>query len=260
MGGLGRGSAPTIEDGSRPTPARATISASSAFAPEGQPYLVPQVEFAWAKGAVKKVMDIELPRGILIRGKVVEEGTGHPLAGASLQYYPINGRNHILSSWQSIVASKEDGSYEIVVPPGKGHLLVFGPTSDYVLEEIGSRTLGRGQPGGIRNYAHDIIAYEVKAGDQPHVLAATLRPGKTVRGRVVGPAGQTVEAAAIVTRLHIEAFHPAWRGELHAPRPRRPLRAARARPGEIRAGLLPRRRATSGARPSSSPASRPIEN
>ena len=190
----------------------------SAFAPEGRPYLVPQVEFAWTKGAVKKVMDIKLPRGILIRGKVIEEGTGHPLTGASLQYYPMNRRDDILGGWQAIVASKADGSYQIVVPPGKGHLLVFGPTSDYVLEEIGSRMLTRGQPGGQRYYAHDIIAYEVKAGDQPHELTAALRPGKTVRGRVVGPAGQTVEAAAIITRLHIEAFHPSWRGDfqLHA--------------------------------------------
>ena len=228
----------------------------SAFAPEGQPYLVPQVEFAWTKGAVKKEMDIKLPRGVLIRGKVTEEGTGHPLAGASVQYYPINDRDDILSGSQAIVASKDDGSFQIVVPPGKGHLLVFGPTSDYVLEEIGCRTLDRGQPGGIRNYAHDIIAYEVKAGDRPHELAATLRPGKTVRGRVVGPEGQTVEDAAIITRLHIEAFHPTWRGDLRST----PATAASSCTGSTRRN--PRRSTsstptTSGARRSSSPASRP---
>ena len=64
----------------------------------------------------------------------------------------------------SIVASKDDGSFQIVVPPGKGHLLVFGPTDDYILESIGDRTLLDGQPGGRRNYAHKILAYEVQAG------------------------------------------------------------------------------------------------
>jgi hypothetical protein len=149
----------------------------------------------------------------LIRGKVTEEKTGRPLAGASVQFIPINNRDGIVSGQFAIVASKEDGSFQIVVPPGKGHLLVFGPTSGYVLEEIGNRMLLRGQPGGQRYYAHDVIAYEVKAGDRPHVLTAALRPGKTVRGRVVGPEGQTVEDARILTRLHIEHFSPHWRGD-----------------------------------------------
>src|SRR5262249_48771548 len=42
----------------------------SAHAPQGQPYLVPQVEFAWTKGAVKKELDIRVPLGVLIHGKV----------------------------------------------------------------------------------------------------------------------------------------------------------------------------------------------
>src|SRR5207237_1132526 len=47
-----------------------------AYPPEGQPYLIPEHRFEWTKGAVKTVMDITLPRGVLIRGKVIEEGTG----------------------------------------------------------------------------------------------------------------------------------------------------------------------------------------
>ena len=77
-----------------------------------------------------------------------------------------------------------------------------------------------GKPGGERNYAHKIIAYEVKAGDQPHAIDAVLRPGKTIKGRVVGPQGETVEHAAIITRLQIEPFNTSWRGDasfqLHA--------------------------------------------
>jgi hypothetical protein len=33
-------------------------------------------------------------------------------------------------------------------------------------------------------YAHDIIAYDVKAGDPPHEITAALRPGKTIKGEV----------------------------------------------------------------------------
>ena len=57
--------------------------------PEGQPYLPQEAEFAWTKGAVKKEIDFKLPRGVLIRGKVTEEGTGRPVAGASVQFFPM---------------------------------------------------------------------------------------------------------------------------------------------------------------------------
>jgi hypothetical protein len=118
------------------------------------------------------------------------------------------------SGWDTTVTTKKDGTYQITVGPGKGHLFVFGPTSDYILEAIGSRTIYNGQPGGMRHYAHGIIPYEVKAGDQPHEITPVLRPGKTIKGRVVGPNDETVEHAMMISVLHIEHFHLRWRGDL----------------------------------------------
>ncbi len=183
----------------------------SAHPPEGQPYLSPDRRFEWNKGAVKTTMDIKLPRGVLLRGKVVEHGTGRPLAGASVQFHANPRTDDIISGWQAIVDSKSDGSFQIAVPPGKGHLLVFGPTPDYVLEEIGRAELWYGRRGGDRYYAHDIITYDVKIEDSPPELVAELRPGKTVRGRVVAPDGQPVESAAIISRLEVEDAHPTAR-------------------------------------------------
>ena len=40
--------------------------------------------FNWPKGAVEYPIDLALPRGVLIRGKVTEEGSGKPVAGASI--------------------------------------------------------------------------------------------------------------------------------------------------------------------------------
>src|SRR5262249_46734146 len=53
--------------------------------PEGQPYLISEQEFQWTKGAVKKMIDVKLPRGVLIQGTVIEKGTGRPLGGSSVQ-------------------------------------------------------------------------------------------------------------------------------------------------------------------------------
>src|SRR6185437_6975497 len=80
----------------------------SAYAPEGQPYLVPEVEFAWAKGAVRESLDVKLPRGVLVRGKVTEAGTDRPLPGSSVQFIPIRGRAEVAYGWFATEASRED--------------------------------------------------------------------------------------------------------------------------------------------------------
>ena len=90
----------------------------------------------------------------------------------------------------------EDGSFRLTVPPGKGYLTVVGPTLDYIPRELGGGIVfGSGKPGGHRIHAHDFVAYDVQAGETPHVINATLKPGKTLRGRIVGPAGETVQDA-----------------------------------------------------------------
>ncbi len=183
-----------------------------AFAPEGQPYLVPQVELTWTKGAVKTALNVPVPRGVLIRGKITEAGTNRPLAAAAIYFVSVGDRKDILSGWQAIVASKGDGSFQIAVPPGKGHLLVFGPSGDYIPTEIGRNRLEAGRSGGSRFRAHSIIPYELKAGDPPHEVSTALRPGVTMKGRVEGPDGQRVTDAFIVTALRVEATHPWWRG------------------------------------------------
>ncbi len=172
---------------------------------EGQPYLVGQEEFAWIKGTVKKEIVIKLPPGVLIQGKVTEEGTGRPVAGAIVKSLRRSRR------FETVVLSKDDGSFQLVEAPGKGYLLVLGPTLNYVPEEIGGGTLyASGQPGGMRFCAHGIMPYEAMAGGRPHELTVTLRPGKTLHGRVVGPAGETVLDAVILSRQQIDSTNLVW--------------------------------------------------
>jgi hypothetical protein len=181
------------------------------YPPDGVPYLISEHRFPWTKGAVKMTMDVTLPRGVLIRGKVIEAGTGRPLAGASVQFYANPRRDDIIAGAHTIVASHDDGSFRIAVPPGKGHLLIYGPTSDYILDEIGWLELQYGRPGGWRTYAHAIIAYDVKPEETPHDIVAELRPGRTIRGRVLDPDGQPVAEASIMTRLDAGDTHTGWR-------------------------------------------------
>ena len=63
-----------------------------AFPTGSEPYLIQQDELKWVKGAIKADHDIKLPRGVLLRGKVTEEGTGRILAGSSVQFIPRSRR------------------------------------------------------------------------------------------------------------------------------------------------------------------------
>jgi hypothetical protein len=181
-----------------------------AIPPTGQAYLPGEAEFAWAKGAVKKEIDLTVPRGALIHGKVTEQGTGRPVLGAGVRFLSTSRPGGIL---QGDVTAGPDGSFRFAVPPGKGYLLVLGPTLGYIPREIGGGTLHGGRrPGGRRFYAHDIITYEIEPGEGSREINATLRPGRALRGRVLGPAGETVEDAVILTRQQIDPHNLIWQG------------------------------------------------
>lgn len=188
----------------------------SAFAPPGAPYLTIQKELAWPTGADEQALDIELPRGVLIRGKVTEVGSGMPVANATVMNHPrlAAARAHgQVAGWAAVVPTSGDGSFEIAVAPGQGHLLVHGSTDDFVYREIDQMMLYRGHPGGQRNYTHGLIGYNLKSGDETLEVSVELRRGETLSGTVVGPDGQPVADAAIISRLYIAPLGTTWRSE-----------------------------------------------
>jgi RNA polymerase sigma factor (sigma-70 family) len=146
------------------------------FPPAGQPYLSREAEFAWTKGAVRKEVEFKLARGVLIRGKVTEQGTGRPVAGASVQFFPAKKSHDLVYGSDAILTTRDGGSFQVAGPPGKGYLMVVGPTLDYIPQEIGGgKPFGSGVylAGGNRFHAHAIVAYEVKAGEGPRELNAS---------------------------------------------------------------------------------------
>ena len=172
---------------------------------DGQPYLVDESEFEWIKGAVKKEIDIKLPAASLLKGVVIDEATKRPVAGASVRSVPEESPAREPKS-----ASKSDGSFQLALAAGEGFLFVYGPNLNFIPKEIGSSILYARLGPETRQYAHDIVAYNIKPGDPLVPLTIALRPGKTVRGRVVGPAGETVIDAVVLSRQQLDPRNRTW--------------------------------------------------
>jgi RNA polymerase sigma factor (sigma-70 family) len=174
---------------------------------EGEPYLGAWQEVAWPRGATRHEIEVKLPRGVLVRGKVTEAKSGRPVAGAGVQFVPReadnpNLRPHVLTGHQGLVASGTDGSFQLAVLPGPGHLLVSGPGRGFVHEEVGDRVLLSGKPGGARLYPDGLVKLDLAPKAEPKDVTVALRRGVTVRGRLLDPEGKPVARAQMVCRLH----------------------------------------------------------
>jgi protocatechuate 3,4-dioxygenase beta subunit len=181
------------------------------LAPEEQPYLnVRTAEFAWTKGALEHRMDLTLPRGIVIRGRVTEEGSGEPIAGTMLGYLagsPADPRE----PWFGNAWSGPDGSFQLAVSPKATHLIALGPSEDYVLQVKSERLIEEGRPGGHRIYAHAFIAYDQKSGGDTRTVDVVLHRGITVKGEVIGPDGKPVQEAQMFSRILLMPSGVPWR-------------------------------------------------
>ncbi len=189
----------------------------SVYAPDGAPYLTLQQQLTWPKAAVKQVLDFKLPRGVLVQGRVTEAGSEKSVARATVQFIPRQTdnpefRKDAITGSENAVVSGADGRFNICVLPGPGHLLIHGSMTDYVFSEIGGRKLDQGKEGGTRYYAHSIIPLDLKPDAGTHEVQVTLKRGVTVKGRVVGPDGEPVAEALVLSRLNVDPHSSYWRG------------------------------------------------
>jgi RNA polymerase sigma factor (sigma-70 family) len=199
-------------------PANDHYSVAAWPAADHAPYLSFTRQFDWPKGAVEHSLDLALPRGILVHGRVTEEGSGLPIAGAAVRLMaPLQVDNGSRSQSTSLNTAA-DGSFQFGALPRPGYLLIMAPSDDYVLQTVHDRVLASGQPGAIRAYSHAGISLDLKPGDSSKEVHVTLRRGVTVKGRVVGPDRQPAVDAWMLSRIHNKpSSFPSreWRGDDH---------------------------------------------
>lgn len=163
-----------------------------AAAPDGQPYLHASARLEWPKSVAEQTADLALPRGVMLRGKVGEEGTGQPVADAV-----------VCSGAGGWALTKPDGSFAFAVEPHSGHVSVQAPDEDYQLQTISAARFygGKGNARlGMRLYAHAFLPYDTGPGAETPEIRVALRRGATVKLRLIGPDGQPAPDVCVYSR------------------------------------------------------------
>jgi RNA polymerase sigma factor (sigma-70 family) len=185
-----------------------------AYAPAGTPYLAVKKELEWTRsGEVKQEVNLALPRGILVRGSVTEVAPAMAVAGAHVAWHPLSDKNpyyrrDVFSFWSSGLPpyrlSGPDGKFEIAILPGPGHLVINGPTLDYLHTQITTKELdGSDVMPNRRHYFDGLLSLNLKPQAEPYEVIATLRRGVTLSGRLMNLEGTPVQSAVMFCRSYM---------------------------------------------------------
>jgi RNA polymerase sigma factor (sigma-70 family) len=170
-----------------------------------EPYLRVEKTFRWTPAALRREVNLVLPRAVVIRGKVTEKDSGKPVAGALVR--------EAKGLWTNpTAATRADGSFRIAVAPGRGHLLIKGPGNDYILREVTWGDLEGGKPRGPRFYPDALVPFDLKPGAAVKEVAVRLRRGVTVRGRLVGRGGKPPREAVLLCWSQVPQQAPSFFG------------------------------------------------
>jgi len=179
--------------------------------PDGQPYLSVSKSIDWPKGAVEQSVELSLPRGVVIGGKVTEEGSGKPVAGAVVRFTPCEYANTNPRSSSVPSATGSDGSFRLAAPPGPGYVVTQGPSDDYVLRDMSANGgVYVAKPSSGRDarsrpfYAHAYTFRDLKPESTGQAVNVVIRPSMTVKVRVVGPDDRPVQDATVISRFIME--------------------------------------------------------
>jgi len=177
----------------------------------GGPYLAVRRYLNWPDGAREQRFDLPIPRGIQLRGKVEEKGTGRPVSGTAVTYqwgyrnnpYRIAAGDRKDVEWRYRDTSTDaNGKFTITVPPGPGQLLVKAAEPDFVRVETSSKQ-AEGGKGGKPFFPDAFVPFQLKPTDGPQDLSIQLRRGVTFRGSVVASEGSPVKSAMLFAPNYI---------------------------------------------------------
>jgi hypothetical protein len=153
----------------------------------------------------RQELNVVLRRGILVRGRIHELGSGQPVAGAIVVYRPRQKKNPMfredlfaIGEYRELSAvSGVDGSFQIAALPGQGHMLVKAPNPNFVSVRTTEGQLEGDPPSGTRLYPDGLLALNLDASAGVADVLIPIKRGSTLTGHVVGPDGHTVQSGTV---------------------------------------------------------------
>ena len=187
-----------------PTEGRVSVFATA----KGRPYLGQKVtRTIESAGAEPVTIDVELPRGVVMRGRITDAATGKPVRGR-VAYLPFSDNPYLSAapgfSGDAGVWTDRDGSYETIGLPGPAVLLATAWEDRFTM----SRPEQWGVPADEQGFfstamglqscrsAHRVARIDPKEGATTLEQDFALERGITVTGKLVDAAGRPVNRAS----------------------------------------------------------------
>jgi RNA polymerase sigma factor (sigma-70 family) len=149
-------------------------------------------------------VDFDLRRGVRVKGRVTEKGTGKPLEGGVVYYCfsdnPNAKESPLTFGGASGGSTGEDGSFQLVALPGRGVIAVqvshnYRYLSGVGVEQIKGRRTDMGGLECLDTYPfpcqiwnmNALVEIDPRPGDESITCDLTVVPGRSLTGTVMGP-------------------------------------------------------------------------
>lgn len=171
--------------------------------------------------------DFSLPRGAVVRGKLVDRATAKPISGGCVFWDAPVGRDNLhcdrnLVQDSSIITAADDvGQFTLTVPAGPVRLQAFGPTQDYVpcpcsawarsdSDDRPRWGLTPTPPDQYAHYCHAEALLELTSDARPVNVSLELRKGLVIEGEVCASDGQPVTEAVLLCSGRVSPLRNRW--------------------------------------------------
>jgi beta-lactamase regulating signal transducer with metallopeptidase domain len=184
-----------------------------------QPYFLHEHDVPDPPGGGPVTVEISLNRGIWLEGKLTEQGTGKPVAGARLFYLPFlenrfaqaipefgDDPNTHGTEYQDRYLTKEDGSFRLVGLPGRALVGALALGKAYMAGAGSESIKGMNKSGHFETYRNPIppgklwpsVLKEISPPDGASVFHVDLevRSGASVRVQIVDAEGNPIRGAS----------------------------------------------------------------
>ncbi|WZO96313.1 M56 family metallopeptidase [Isosphaeraceae bacterium EP7] len=146
----------------------------------------------WKDGESDLRIDLPLRRGVVIRGRVIDETNGGPIAGAGVVYQPKRGNPQVRADddFRSPTITDSEGRFTLTGVRGPGVVVAEGPSDSYIRRAVAPIDFGHTSS----LHVHGLARIEVPAVGEGSEAVVGLKRGFTLEARVTGPDGSPLDS------------------------------------------------------------------